>query len=616
MLEIRGKQFYLDGKPFTIISGALHYVRIHPAYWEDRIIKLKACGMNTIEIYSFWNTHEPRENQYVFDGQSDVVKFLELCKKHGMYVILRSSPYGCGEWEAGGFPSYLFKDKNMKYRCSYPGFLNKLERYMDVYLQKIKHMQYQFGGPIIATQIENEYGAYGNDVEYMQSMERVLYRNGIDVLHFTSDNANGFMLKGGTLPNVYKTVNFGSHAKESLQEQINVQPDMPLFVMEFWFGWFDHWGKQNLHHTRETHEVVSEAETVLKMGGNINFYMAHGGTNFGFNNGANCANKDFSDYSPVTTSYDYDAFITEDGELTDKYFEIQKLIKKYFPETKEYPLPAALKKKAYGKVILEERVSLFNTLENMSNHIPSNYPLTMEEIDQLNGYILYRTDYPKYDRWPGGKARFLMDEPRFYVDLYKDQKLDATIWREKLNEEFEVKFEKDIHTFDFLFENTGRIHTGPHVLKNRVGMEGLWVNGQKHFRKWKIYPLPMDENQMKKVDFTKGFDGDNTPAFHRGYFEVDEVGDTFLDFAKLNKGNVWINGFALGKYWSVGPQMRLYVPAPILKKGKNEIIIFEHYSTNDKLEVEFKDKHELGPIKRAEYWKPGQEKAADQIKKD
>ncbi|MBQ4322380.1 MAG: beta-galactosidase, partial [Clostridia bacterium] len=320
--KINGNRFEFDGKPMQVISGAIHYFRTVPEYWDDRLKKLKACGFNTVETYIPWNLHEPKEGKFYFEGIADIERFLETAKKYDLKVIVRPSQYICAEWEFGGLPSWLLKDRNISLRCADKKYLEKVDNYFKVLIPKLAKHQCTVGGPIIMCQIENEYGSYGNDKEYLSFLEGKMREYGMNILLFTSDGSNHYYLHGGTLPHVFKTANFGSRPKEQF-ENLKTFPTFfgPIMCTEYWNGWFDHWGEE--HHVREPEEAVACFKEMLDMGASVNFYMFHGGTNFGFMNGANCPGK--KDYQPTITSYDYCAPLTEEGNTTKKYDLLREL---------------------------------------------------------------------------------------------------------------------------------------------------------------------------------------------------------------------------------------------------------------------------------------------------
>ena len=344
-----GRDFLMDGQPYTVLSGAMHYPRIPRAYWRDRMLKLKECGFNTVETYTFWNLHEPKEGEFHFDGICDIEAYVETAASLGLNVILRPGPYVCAEWECGGFPAWLLAYDGMHLRCNDPLYLEKVRAYFAELFRRLRPHFAGNGGNIIMCQIENEYGSYGNDKAYLRHVRQICLDNGIDVPLFTSDGPDDWMLQGGTIPECFQTVNFGSRSAEAFAQSRKYRPEGPDFCMEFWNGWFDHWGEE--HHTRAADDVAQELDAMLKTGASVNFFVFCGGTNFGFTAGANGNGDRPGDYAPTVTSYDYDGPLTEWGDPTPKFFACQEVIRKYRPDA-PFGTPSPVRKAAYGKACM------------------------------------------------------------------------------------------------------------------------------------------------------------------------------------------------------------------------------------------------------------------------
>ncbi|TQS74999.1 beta-galactosidase [Ornithinibacillus gellani] len=576
-LTVKGKELYLNDKPFQLIAGAIHYFRVVPEYWEDRLLKLKACGFNCVETYVAWNLHEPKEGEFNFSGIADLEKFIQIADKVGLYVIIRPSPYICAEWEFGGLPAWLLADRNMKLRSVYPPYLEKVDRYYDVLLEKLRPLQSTNGGPIIAMQVENEYGSFGNDKAYLKHLQDGMISRGIDVLLFTSDGPTDLMLEGGTLDNVLATVNFGSRPKlafEKLQEHF---PNTPQIVMEYWNGWFDHWGEA--HHTRDPQDAADTFQEMIENGDSVNFYMFHGGTNFGFYNGANHGGK----YEPTITSYDYDCPISEAGDITPKFHAVRKALAKH-QDVGELVLPEPIPKMDYGTVKLEESISLFEALEQLSQPVRRANPETMEELGQNYGFILYQT----HINGPHEKAPLTIKDVRDRALVFVNKQYVGVIDRWE-NNALDIEIPEEGATLDILVENMGRVNYGPEL----YDMKGITRGVRYHYQflfDWTIYTLPLDN--VEQLQFKKNA-SQGDPRFYRGTFEVDEIGDTFVELAGWKKGVVFVNGFNLGRYWEKGPQETLYLPGPLLKKGVNEVVVFElHEHEHDSISLI--DEHKLG----------------------
>ncbi|WP_274365128.1 glycoside hydrolase family 35 protein [Paenibacillus thermotolerans] len=566
LLTVKDKQFYLDGEPLHILSGAIHYFRVVPEYWKDRLLKLKACGFNTVETYIAWNFHEPEEGKFRFDHMADVAGFIRLAGELGLHVIVRPSPYICAEWEFGGLPAWLLKDSNIRLRCCDPLFLEKVDAYYDVLIPILVPLLSTNGGPIIAVQIENEYGSYGNDSNYLEHLKNGLIERGVDVLLFTSDGPEDSMLQGGTLPDVTATVNFGSRADDAFMKLRQYRSDDPLVCMEFWNGWFDHWMEQ--HHTRDAQDVANVFEDMLKAGASVNFFMFHGGTNFGFYNGANHGER----YEPTVTSYDYDCLLTEWGTPTQKFTLVREVMARY-ADIGHTELPQPIPIKRYGDVKLAQSAGLFDQLDRLSNPVRRTCPEPMEKVGQNYGFILYST----HVSGPRGGAQLTLQDVHDRALVFIDGAYIGTVERWK-PQPLTVKIPAGGARLDILVENMGRVNYGPYLKDYKGITEGVRLNNQFLFD-WTIYPLPLTD--LGGLQFSAAEDGGQytavgaKPAFYKGTIGIDETADTFIRLDGWTKGVVYVNGFNLGRYWNVGPQKTLYVPAPLLRKGENEIIVFE-----------------------------------------
>ena len=524
-------------------------------------------GCNTIETYIPWNFHEEKRGQYRFDGMRDICAFIELVKALDMYLILRPSPYICSEWEFGGLPAWLLKDRNMRVRCSYGPYLQAVKAYYEVLIPMLVPYQIDRGGNIILFQLENEYGYYGNDTAYLEFLRDTMRALGVTVPFVTSDgpwNESGF--KAGCVEGALPTGNFGSDGANQfkLMEQY-IGKKVPMMCMEFWNGWFDAWGEE--HHVTSPEMAAKELDTILQ-NGSVNFYMGEGGTSFGFMSGRNAGNTTCD-----VTSYDYDAPLTEDGRLTEKYYACQQVIRKYRTFTEE-PLSMVIKRKAYGKVSLKKKVDLFHALADIAKPIKSVYPMTMEEIEQSVGYILYRIP-TKADVVV---SNIQLEGAADRIQIYQNQTYIATEDFDNRGTQFELEDKVFGPVIDLLCENMARENFGTGLDGQRKDIsQGVKLNGYRAFG-YDIYSLPMDGKQIQSIDFDKGYKS-GVPAFYLFEFEADEAADTFLDLEGFGKGCAFINGFNLGRFWEIGPQKRLYVPAPLLKTGTNRLVIFETEGT-------------------------------------
>lgn len=586
--------FLLDGKPFQIISGAIHYFRVVPEYWQDRLEKLKNMGCNTVETYIPWNLTEPKKGEFNFEGICDFEKFLDTAQKLGLYAIVRPSPYICAEWELGGLPSWLLAIPGLEPRCKNEPYYQNVRDYYKVLLPRLVNHQIDRGGNIILMQIENEYGYYGKDMSYLQFLADLMREEGITVPFVTSDGPWGKMFIRGQLDGALPTGNFGSHARPLFANMKRMMKKTgnrgPLMCMEFWVGWFDAWGNKE-HKTSKIKRNIKDLNYMLKKG-NVNFYMFHGGTNFGFMNGSNY----FAKLTPDVTSYDYDAPLSEDGKITEKYRVFQSIIKKY-RDFEEIPLSTKITQKAYGVVKAEKSVRLFDILPQLAQaqSVEGSDLPCMEKAGQDYGYIIYETKAPAPSsglKIENGQDRIIgykNEEPRFTLfdkETANEQKLDLAAG-DKLT---------------LMVENLGRVNFADKIPFQRKGINGKVLADGNALSNWNYYCLNLDGSQLSKINWdassgkddtgVTGTDKASTPTFTRLTFDVEEACDTYLDFTGWGKGCIFLNGFNLGRFWEIGPQKRLYVPAPLLKIGKNELIIFETEGKTAE-SVEFFAEHKL-----------------------
>jgi beta-galactosidase len=558
-LAVEQGQFMLNGKPFRIISGEMHYLRIPREYWHARLKMAKAMGLNTITTYVFWNAHEAVPGQYDFSGQNDVAEFIREAQQEGLYVILRPGPYVCSEWEFGGLPAWLLKDGDMQVRSTDPKFMQPAQRWLHRLGQELAPLQLNRGGNIIAVQVENEYGSFGHDDAYMQQIRQGLIDSGFNAsLFYTSDSAE----QPGSLPDLLKVINFGvGHAQEKFAKLHTWQPGGPYMAGEYWVGWFDHWGGP--HHVSDPKQVAAELDWMLRQGYSVNFYMFHGGTSFGWMNGANW---DDDNYQPDVTSYDYDSPLDESGRPTPKYYALRKVISQDTGVTPP-PVPAIPATQVINGIKLDESASLWDALPTP---VASHELVTMEALGQAYGDILYRKQITA-----NFAGELHIDGLHDYAQIYVNGKRIGTLDRRLKQDKLSVKLAKG-DTLDLLVQNDGRINFGEHLRTERKGILG-GVSLQGHpLLDWQIYSLPF--NNSDALHYTQG-KCTHAPCFYRGTFDAPASGsasaDTFLDTKGLGKGLVWLNGHALGRTWNIGPQQTLYVPGVWLKPHGNQLIVLD-----------------------------------------
>lgn len=553
--------FYINGEPVQIISGSIHYFRVVPEYWRDRLEKLKAMGCNTVETYIPWNVHEKEKGKFDFTGILDIKHFVNIAAELGLYVILRPSPYICAEWEFGGLPAWLLAKEGMRLRCSYEPFLAHVRDYFKVLFEILSPLQITKGGPVILFQIENEYGYYGDDTNYLLSLKNMMTEYGVEVPYVVSDGPWGSALQCGAVEGALTTGNFGSKAEEQFRIMKSFIGDQPLMCMEFWVGWFDAWGMK-AHHRGDANVHANNLEEILERG-HVNIYMFEGGTNFGFMNGSNY----YDVLTPDVTSYDYDAVLTEWGDLTEKYHKFREVISNY-REIPDLEFTTNIIKKSYGTIKVKDKVSLNSVIDELTTPVESLCPMSMEQLGQGYGYTMYSSELTKEDYIE--KIRLYGANDRAII--YLEGKEIATLYDRELLEEKVFTEPVKGTKIEILMENMGRVNFGPMLEKQHKGIkDAVVVNGHQHYY-WKQYTLKLDNTE--NISFDKEYK-EGTPGFYRFEFEVSECGDTFLDMKGFGKGCAFINGFNLGRYWEIGPQQRLYIPGPLLKVGKNEIILFE-----------------------------------------
>ncbi|GAB7104465.1 beta-galactosidase [Streptomyces phaeofaciens JCM 4814] len=571
--------FLLHGEPFRILSGALHYFRVHPDQWSDRLHKARLMGLNTVETYIPWNLHQPTPDTLDLDGLLDLPRFLRLAAAEGLHVLLRPGPYICAEWDGGGLPYWLTADPTIRLRTSDPRFTGAVDRYLDLLLPPLLPHMAAAGGPVIAVQVENEYGAYGDDIAYLKHLEASLRSRGIEELLFTCDQTDGDHLKNGTLPGVLATGTFGSRVDRSLARLREHQPQGPLMCGEFWIGWFDHWGGP--HHGRDAADAAADLDRLLAAGASVNIYMFHGGTNFGFTSGANHHHA----YVPTVTSYDYDAPLTESGDPGPKYHAFREVLARH-AEIPPTPTPAPTPKLPLTTLKLTTSAPL---LSHLGPAVRATAPLTADELGQRAGYVLYRTTVPAegagllaFEGGVGDRAQVFLDGAPAGV-----------LERERYDETLPVHVPRRDAVLDVLVENQGRVNYGPRIGVPKGLLGPVSLDGEP-LRDWDCHPLPLAEPPDPTTFAPATAPVSREPAFHHGTFDVTEPADAFLALPGWTKGQAWINGFPLGRYWNRGPQRTLYVPAPVLRPGSNDLILLELHGTTTR-HAHLTDTPDLGP---------------------
>ncbi len=564
--------FLLNGKPFVVKAAEIHYPRIPRPYWEHRIKMCKALGMNTICIYIFWNIHEQKEGVFDFTGNYDIAEFCRLAKKNGMYVIVRPGPYVCAEWEMGGLPWWLLKKKDIRLREQDPYFMERVDKFEEKVAEQLAPLTIQNGGPIIMVQVENEYGSYGEDKAYVSAIRDTVRKYfGKQISLFQCDWSSNFEKNG--LDDMIWTMNFGTGAniKDQFKRLKQLRPDSPLMCSEFWSGWFDKWGGK--HETRSAKDMVDGLKEMLDNNISFSLYMTHGGTSFGHWAGANSPG-----FAPDVTSYDYDAPINEYGRATEKYWELRAMLQGFSDKKLPTP-PADIKTVSIPEFAVSEYSPMWD-LDGVETH-KSEALKTMEEFNQGWGSMIYETELPVFDK----PAKLHIENGHDYIQVFIGDKYIGTLDRRMGEKDIVLPSQTTKQTMYLVVEAMGRINFGRAIkdFKGIVGDAEMTIElGGNHFtaslKNWNTYMIPDTYEFYKGRKYTSVNVADKTsrhPGYYKATFNVTKMGDTFIDMSTWGKGLVYVNGHALGRFWEIGPQQALYCPGCWLKKGKNEIVIFD-----------------------------------------
>lgn len=604
--EIKERHFVLNGKTTPLLSGEMHYSRIPHQYWRHRLQMMKAMGLNTVATYVFWNFHETAPGVWDFTGDKNLAEYIKTAGEEGMMVILRPGPYVCAEWEFGGYPWWLQNVPGMEIRRDNPEFLKYTQAYIERLFKEVGSLQITNGGPIVMVQAENEFGSYVSQRKdipldehrrYNARIKQQLADAGFNVPLFTSDGS--WLFEGGATPGALPTAN-GESNITNLKKVVDQYHGGkgPYMVAEFYPGWLDHWAEPFPKVAASV--IARKTDEYLTNDVSFNYYMVHGGTNFGFTSGANYDKK--HDIQPDMTSYDYDAPISEAGWKTPKYDSLRNVIQKHVSYTLP-EIPAANPVIEIPAITLNRVADVLESVKRQ-NKITADAPKTFEQLNQGNGYVLYSRHF---NQPLSGTLEIpgLRDYAVVYVDGEKVGELNR--YYQKYSMEIEIPFNA---TLDILVENMGRINYGSEIIHNTKGIiSPVKIAGQEITGNWEMYPLPMSESPIL-AKFAKNDVCDNTaaetaklngrPVIYEGSFNLNETGDTFIDMENWGKGIIFINGINIGRYWQVGPQQTLYIPGVWLKKGENKIVIFEQLNNDIKTEVKTVKTPVLKKLKTAE----------------
>ncbi|MEV0953334.1 beta-galactosidase family protein [Promicromonospora sp. NPDC050249] len=572
--EIGPEDFLLDGERMQVVSGALHYFRVHPDQWADRIHKARLMGLNTIETYVPWNFHAPVPGVFDLDGRRDLGRFLDLVAAEGLHAIVRPGPYICAEWDGGGLPAWLLADPAVGVRRHEPGFLDAIGKYYASLLPLVAERQVTRGGPVLMVQVENEYGAYGDDPlperqKYLRALVDLVREQDIEVPLFTCDQANDEMLERGGLPELHRTATFGSRTTERLEVLRRHQPTGPLMCMEFWNGWFDSWGLE--HHLAPAEANAADLDDLLTAGGSVNLYMFHGGTNFGLTSGAN----DKGIYRPIATSYDYDAPLAEDGTPTAKYWAMRDVIARHLPvaSAEELDRGADAAPAPVLDVALTAHVTLPDALPGLLREEPRRFPHvpSTDDLELWSGFAVYRTDLRADD------AVLSVGEIRDRAVVLVDGEQVGVL--DRGSHTFAVALPAGAGELTLLVEDQGRVNYGPRIGEPK-GIIGPVRTAVRTLDEWQAAALRVEdapELLRAALDTAAdgGTDGAAVAGLHRGTFDSVAGADHFLRLDGWTKGLAWVNGELLGRYWSLGPTHTLYVPGPLVRESGNELVLLE-----------------------------------------
>ncbi len=559
--SLGNESFLLNGKPFQIMSGEMHPARIPEQYWRQRIQMAKAMGLNTIAAYVFWNFYEPEEGRFDFKSPShDLGRFLQICQEEHMWVILRAGPYCCGEWDFGGIPPYLLKYPDLKVRCMDPHYLSAVSRYLGKLSQVVAPLQVTKGGPILMVQLENEYGSYGNDRTYIGWLHDFWRSHGIDVPFYTSDGPTTFMLEAGSYPGCAIGLDSGS-SESDFELAHRTNPGVPVMSGETYPGWLTHFGEDWA--TNSVENVSNELKFLLTNHKSFNLYVVHGGTNFGFTAGANSGGHG---YEPDVTSYDYDAPITEQGRATAKYDAMRSLIGSMRTDSTPLPpVPDPIPTQSLAPITLERWTSVW---ENLPSAIKTPQPKPIEALGQTTGLALYRTHLIGHKQ-----GRLTVTDLHDWALVYVDGKFVGTLDRRAGVKSIDLPASSSATpTLDILVEAMGHINFAQEIIDRKGITDRVSLNGMT-LMNWETYQFPLSDHWVTGLQHTNG--PTSKATFYKGSFNVDQLADTYMDMSGYEKGYVWVNGHNLGRFWDIGPQKRLYCPAPWLKKGANEIVVLD-----------------------------------------
>ncbi|AXF03589.1 beta-galactosidase [Paraburkholderia hospita] len=595
-----GDGFLLDGKPFQIRSGELHPARIPVEYWRHRIQMAKAMGMNTIALYVMWNYHELTEGTFDFyTDNRDIEAFIRLCQTENMWVLFRPGPYVCAEWDLGGIPSWLLKHTDIRLRtdrATDSRYMHAVERYINELLPRVKPWMTESGGPILMIQIENEFGSFDSNSAYLEEIRQLWIRGGIHGPFYTEDGLvqlqqNHSNVAGGAI-----ALSNGNAAQiEAVRKAF---PSVPAMAGEVYPGWLTHWGERAFQGTSV--DLSATLDELMRKNLSFNLYVIHGGTSFGFYAGAN-VDADSGEYQPDITSYDYAAPVSEQGVATERYMQYRSIIAGYL-STPLPPVPSPIETipvtDATGtrRLMPQRYASIWDNLPAALPSAQTTHPRPFEMYGQAFGFVLYRKRLARYesgsldianvhdyatvfigDQYVGAVSRTRMPEERA-LPL-------KVVHREPVALPGAPSVPDDARVLEILVEGMGRVNYGHSMIDRKGIIDPVVLHHASGAREvltgWEVVLLPMDESFVENLRPLCS-KPDRAGLFFIATLSIDAIGDVYFDMSEWTKGIVWINGHNLGRYWNIGPQRRLYCPAPWLKPGDNTVLIFDLHQLDAK----------------------------------
>ena len=591
-LTTDGTTLLRHGVPHRVLSGSVHYFRVHPDLWRDRLLRVRAMGLNTVDTYVPWNWHEAERGRFDFAGDRDVERFLRLVGELGMDAVVRPGPYICAEWSNGGLPAWLTGTPDIALRTVDPRFTGAVDRWFTELLPRVAALQAGRGGPVVAVQVENEYGSFGDDHAYVAWVRDALARHGIDELVFTADGATHLMQDGGSLPGVLAAATLGSKPGEARDLLAGRRADPePFLVAEMWNGWFDHWGEE--HHTRDPQDAARTVAQILDLGGSVSLYMAHGGSNPGLWAGAN---HDGTVLQLTVTSYDSDAPVAEDGTITPKFLAMREVLDPYRSphvphdgggdqgDDAALAPPARLAPRTLPTPEVRPAAPALDALAGPGDRSPR--PRTFEQLGLDAGLVAYRAR----TRLPAGESTVSVLGLHDRATVLVDGAPVGVLERATATDGVVVAGTGAEVTLELLVENLGRVNYGPRLGEPK-GIVGDVLVDRRIVHGWESRPVPLAT--LAPDALWAAADGpaaepvarSGAGILARTVLHVDEPADTFLALPGWAKGFVWVNDVLVGRYWEVGPQRTLYVPAPLLRRGENTVTVLEQHRAGTDLEL-------------------------------